>query len=238
MLIPIMVNTMTYYAVPKKMAEILMSRGKLIWQPFLRIVYKAGKKKNDVLMDALLPVICNDPIVAVLLSRKTSLIKLSEKKPFPHGETLRHRINGEELLEMVKSAYVKTQELINKSYATFHDEMQLDIDWQRYRAIFVPTKRLIQRKKPIFKYLMGKSETAPYVICLFLKNLIKDGFKMTNETRVKILECEDVFYPLVITDGLIFYEPAWKLSESLTYNWVIRSFDKAKYFYMSVLERK
>ena len=220
------------------MSEIIISKGVLIWQPFLRIIYNSNGKKNDVLIDSLIPSICNEPLSAVLLARKTNIIKLIDKKPVDMGIELEPATNAENLLELVKEAYRKAEMLEEESRKAFREKREVEIDWQRYRALFIPTRRLIGRKEPIFRYFMGKREAHPYTVALFIKGLIKEGFNMTSNSEADILETKKIYYPLVITPNSEIYEIAWKLSESVTYKWALENFDSVKNFYNGLLLRE
>jgi len=226
-------NILTFYAVPKKLSETLMAEGRLIWQPYVRIIYKTKKGKVDILADSLIPELCKDPIVAVLATRKTSLVKLSTRKPI-EGIVLDHRLSGLDLVNYFLEAYENAEKLAQVSEEDFYERTQLDIDWSRYRALFLPSRRLINRKEPIFRYLIGRNEASPYVIGLYLKGLIESGLKIVPKTRVDILLSQKAYYPLILTNDFRIYEPAWKLSESILYNWIIDKYPQVKEFYSSV----
>ena len=229
---------MTYYAIPKEMSEILLARGILIWQPYVRIIYRAGKKKNDIIVDSLIPKMCNDPIVTVLLSRKTKLVKLSKGTSLSGGMFLKPAMDGYDVMNFFRKAYSKVEEMLEKTSQDFDEQVQLDIDWQRYRAIFILTRRLMERHRPLFRYFVGKTEAHPYAVALFLKSLIENGLYIKKDINVEILSCEGVYYPLVITNDLKVFEIAWRLKDSLTYSWVLDKFPKVREFYENILQRK
>ncbi len=218
------------------MSEIILEQGVLIWQPYIRIIYETRKKRNDILVDALLPAICNDPITAILLARKTSLMRLSEEQILGKGIFLKPALDGPSIIEIIKQAFDKVEELLEASQSSFREELQLNIDWQRYRAIFIPTRRLIERKAPIFRYFLGRTEAHPYAIALFLKNLIRNGLNITDRNDIRLISSERAYYPLVITDNLKIFEIAWRLQESLTYDWVINHFPQAKELYENIIK--
>ncbi len=227
---------MVLYAVPRKLSEIVLEKGYLVWEPYVRIVYKTKRGKVDVIVDSVMPSVCRDPIVAVLTARKTKLIKLSEEKPL-EGKVLNHDLSGYEIIDLFKSAYAKADELSKTSIDEFYERAQLDVDWSRYRAILLPSKRLLTRKEPIFRYLTGKDQTSPYTIGLFLKGLIESGLKITSDIDAEIKLSEKTYYPLVITNDLTFYEPAWKLDESILYSWLVNQYPDAREFFRDIWNR-
>ncbi len=203
--------------------------------PYIHLIYKSKKGKVDILVDSLTPDISNDPLIAVLTARKTKLLKMSSSEPLK-GIKLNHRLSGEEIVEKFFEAYEKADELTRKSIDDFYEESQLDIDWSRYRALLIPSKRLLSRKEPIFKYLTGKKETSPYAVGLFLKGIIKSGLKIIESREVDIKLSEKAYYPIVITSDLTTYEPAWKLSESIIYNWILDEYSEVRDFFTKILE--
>lgn len=222
------------FAKPKKLSEVIISKGKLIWLPYIHLIYKTSKGKVDVLVDSLTPYISNDPLVAVLTARKTKLLNLVSEEPLKSIK-LNHRLSGQEIVKKFKEAYAKADELTKKSLNDFYEQSQLDIDWSRYRALLIPSKRLISRKEPIFRYLTGRNETSPYAVGLFLKGIIEKGLKLTDKLDAVIELSEKAYYPLIITSNLDVYEPAWKLSESIIYNWLINEYEEVRDFFNKLL---
>jgi len=222
------------FAKPKKLSGIILSKGKLIWLPYIRLIYKSKKGKVDVLVDSLTPDISNDPLVAVLTARSTKLLNLVKEEPL-ESIKLNHRLSGYDLVDKFKEAYIKADELTRRSLDDFYEQSQVDIDWSRYRALLIPSKRLISRKEPIFRYLTGKSETSPYAVGLFIKGIIEKGLKLTDKLDVEIELSEKAYYPLVLTEDLEAYEPAWKFSESVIYNWLINEYEKVREFFNELL---
>ncbi len=222
------------YVKPKKFADVIIKNGLIVWEPYIRLKYETKKGKVDVIIDSLVPKIGGDAIVTVLLSRKSSLFKFVEKEPI-NGLKLDHKLDAKNIISLIKKAYNIARDLSTSSEKDFYERTQLDVDWSRYRAIFWPSKRIIERKEPIFRYLTGKDETPPYVIGKYIMGLIESGLKLNDVIDAHIHESGKIYYPLLITPELKVYEIGWKLNESIIYSWILENYPDVKSFYTEKL---
>ncbi|MGQ4892943.1 MAG: hypothetical protein ACP6IP_10760 [Candidatus Njordarchaeia archaeon] len=194
------------------------SKIKIIWEPMLTIKYENSENKlYEILTDSLIPRILGDPISSVLLSRKKELFEFTLDKPL-EGVELEHTTRGEEVINNFILVFEDLEKLKSEVYQNMKEEMNLNIDWSRYRSLLIYSERLLKRDKSIFPYLRGQEPISKkFVETVFLENILKIGLGIKTSQRPKIIEEKKVFYPLAVDEHNTVYEIAWKKDKSIAY---------------------
>lgn len=212
---------LTMYVVATVDYDIAYEMGKIFWFPYLRIVYRANKQR-DILFSCFTSAHTEDPLATVLLARKTDLLRIEEAKDV--SDTISdYMANPDDVFRDIRSSYVSAKRLLEKDRRGFLDEMNLNIDWSRYRAIFLPSRRILDRDKPIFRYLIGNFDVSEYAVAGFIKFLIEKGLGINDRILrdgIEIISRDIVWYPILLGRNNNVYEPAWKLERSVILEWL------------------
>jgi len=207
--------------------EIIYELGKLVWFPYLRIKYKSPKKM-DVLFSCFTSNLTGTPQSTILLARNTGMFKFSTSK-ICRGKIIEVDLDSGDIISDIEETYRFVKMGLEKHIDEFREEIDLNIDWNRFRALFIPSQRLLERKEPIFKYLWGRRRSPIYSVLSFLKFLIEEGLGYRGN-EIYIRETEKVYYPIVITNNDEFFEIGWKFEKSLSYSWLYESSEKFRNF--------
>ncbi len=206
------------YVKPIKDIDILYELGRLLWFPYLRIEYTSAKRR-DILFSCFTSSISSNPQSTILLARNADMLNIVEGS-IPQGEKVDIAINQNEILYDIMNVYDLVEIGLQKHFEEFREEMNINVDWNRFRAIFTPTLRLIERDRPIFKYLWGRRNSPLYSVLKFVKFLIEEGLGYRKSEHIEIHSTEKVYYPLLVGPEDDFYEIGWKLDKSLAYAWL------------------
>jgi len=201
--------------------DIILDMGTVFWFPYIRIAYKADKRR-DILFSCFTSKQTGDPLATVLLARKADLIEFKSSGSVENTVT-EYIADPREIFDDVRNSYISARSMISRSRGEFLEEMSLNIDWSRYRAIFLPTRRIIDRDRPIFRYFAGNFEASEYAVAEFIKFLIEQGLGIDDsiiEKGIEIVETKRVWYPIVVGGEGNIYEPAWKLERSIIFEWL------------------
>jgi len=181
-----------------------------IWEPVLYIKYTDGYMVNEVIMDSFIPGIIDNPVIPLLLARRPSLFSYKDK-PSITGLHLKHLVDAKLLIDRIVEVSNNLDDLKKKAIDTMKYEMNLNIDWGRYRSIFIYTERLMRRKQSVFPYLRGQTpESSRYTELIFLENIVRRGLGIKKDAKISVIHEKKLYYPLAITRDFTVYEIAWK----------------------------
>ncbi len=169
----------------------------LIWEPLLRLRYKVGFKKYDLLVDIGLSELSYQKHMKILLSRKTNEKEIiEEQKPLIEGIIIDPAHSSPEKLLSELIAYAYEFEIVSKKVSAEISEYAKKITmWNKYMR-FPDTSA-----KSIIKMLRRKVFDKDGIF--MLKGLLKEGFGIPSKTRlerIKILEGSGqiVYLPLYV----------------------------------------
>lgn len=198
--------------------------GTIYFFPYTRLVYESDKRR-DILFSCFTSNLTKDPLVTILLARKVDLIKIEQQKEIPNAVS-DFLSDPDDIFMDIKNVYSSAKMLIEGRKSDFLDEINLNISWSRYRALFIPSARFLRRTKPIFRYLLGDFNASEFSIASFVKFLIEEGLGITEDLlnkHINVIHKEIVWYPILIGENNNIYEPAWKLDRSSIFEWLIQN---------------
>ncbi|MCR8454333.1 MAG: hypothetical protein NDP13_05045 [Crenarchaeota archaeon] len=226
------------YNVATVLHDIAYELGAIYFFPYVRLIYKANEKK-DILFSCFTSTLTKDPLTTILLAREASLVKVQQVEEITNAITdFSYNLNA--IFEDIKSVYLSARALVEGHRSDFLDEMNLNISWSRCRAILVPSAKLLDRTRPIFRYLLGNFSASKFSVASFVKFLIEEGLGITEDVlnkHIDIVQEEIVWYPVLIGKNGHIYEPAWKLEESVIFEWLVQNNEFFK-FLVGELKRR
>jgi len=169
----------------------------LIWEPLLRLRYKLGFRKYDLLVDVGLSELSFQKHMKILLSRKTNEKEIvEEQKPLIEGIIIDPAHSSPEKLLNELIAYAYELEIVSKKISGEISEYAKKITmWNKYmrfpdasaKSIIKMLRRKVFDKNGIF----------------MLKGLLKEGFGISSKTRldrIKVLEGSGqiIYLPLYV----------------------------------------
>lgn len=214
------------YVKPIKDLDILYEIGNLLWFPYVRIKYTATQER-DILFSCFTSSISSNPQSTILLARKTSMFKIVNGK-IHHGKIVEIPVDPNEILEDIVNVYDMVIVGMQKHFDEFREDIDINIDWNRFRAIFTPTLRLIERRRPVFKYLWGQYSSPLYSVLNFVRFIIEEGLGYRKSERIRVHSTEKIYYPILVGLENEFYEIGWNLEKSLTLEWLFQVSDQFK----------
>ena len=199
-----------YVAIRRDM-KLFQETGTLIWFPYIRIQY-VSSRRMDILFSCFTSRHTGEPELTVLLARATKIFNL--RRGTPEGTKIHIDFEEKDILRDIDMAYKDTLAMMEQTADAFRERINIDIDWERWRGILIPSRRLMERRGPVLRYLLGRTEADPHALARFLRFIIEEGLGYRG--HICVLETNIVYYPIVII-GDDFYEAGWKNSPSLAY---------------------
>ncbi len=214
------------YIKPKEriLKKLKKRKGMLIWEPVFMLKYETNIGKREIITDALIPKIINDPISTALLSRSAKLFKIT-KESFNKWEqpTIKvdHSMSLNSVIENLEKLSLLLENLLakkNKKLEELKDTLELNIAWNRYRTLFIHSEKLAKRTQSVFPYLKGeKPKGEEYLELVYLESIVRKGLAISKDSNIAVLKSQKLFYPLYVTNEVEVFEVAWKKDKSIAY---------------------
>ena len=214
------------YIKPKEgiLKKLKKRKGVLIWEPVILLKYETRIGKREIITDALIPKIINDPISTALLSRSAKLFKIT-KEPFNKWDLstcrIDHHMDPNSIVENLEKLPLLLEDLSNKKEEKFtelKDTLELNVAWNRYRTLFIHSEKLAKRKQSVLPYLKGeKPKGEEYLELVYLESIVREGLAIPNDPNIMVSKSQKLFYPLYLTSEYEVFEVAWKKDKSIAY---------------------
>jgi len=215
-------------------------KGKLFWEPYIRLAYSIGWRKYDILVDVGLSEKVPCGYFKILLSRKfdkkllidvpRSLIRGYVQEPLKTDVEL---VIGE-LLGFAKILHMESKRL-TKKISDYAKKIHL---WSKYMAYPVD-----EGAKWIFKLLRPQKFDKQGIFTI--KALLNEGFginERTSRERIRLFKESGTiiycpFYVVLKGERVIFYDgTVGSLKESTTYTRFINADDRLRKYVLKVVE--
>ena len=227
------------YIVPNKkyLKKCSKKRGKLVWEPAILLHFISDKERR-VIFDAAIPDLQNtltpSSFIRLLFARNADLFRFSFKEEFP-GHRLYHIATDIGIINDIKEARELLVKLFDEEKKRFNEKMKeeaaLMMEWEKFRWLLVPPEH------PPLSRAFSAGRDIKHVTMMIIKDIMEVGLGLKQDTDLKLIFSERVYYPVYVTEDLIVYEPALKKETSMSYTRVLQADSALRALFLEILKK-